>query len=255
MWISPFNKPRYGPGPEADNSKLRRIFNSHSNYIDVSNLNIKSLPPLPEGLLELDCHSTKITELPELPMTLKKLACYNTRITSLPPLPNTLEQLWCQTTHLTSLPPLPDGLRELTCYNNVQITSLPPLPEGLQELKCHNNLNLTTITGPCPLPLRNSSAFKSFYGCPNLQIQPEDGETCESFFNRFSKLTSQRLKRGVGSRSLVKPASNGMNEDPMEANFEGGSRKRLNRKDKTRRRKVPKRNTRKNNLLYNYRDE
>jgi hypothetical protein len=88
-------------GPDTD-ELMRRIKESlTTSSLDVSELDIHSIPPLPNGL--------------------KYLYCDNTYITSLPPLPNGLKILYCNNTILTSLPPLPAGLQVLNCYN----TQLP----------------------------------------------------------------------------------------------------------------------------------
>jgi Leucine-rich repeat (LRR) protein len=93
-----------------------------------------TLPPLPETLKILYCHSNQLTSLPPLPKTLKKLYCGINKLSSLPPLPETLETLFCHFNQLTSLPPLPETLKELSCQFN-QLTTLPDLPWGLQNIE------------------------------------------------------------------------------------------------------------------------
>ena len=262
------NENNYGP----DTDKLLEIFKRYPQPVSltISNLNIHSLPPLPDGLERLYCSDNKLTSLPELPdglrlldcgyneitvlpplpSTLQYLKCDHTPLTSLPPLPSTLEFLSCGYNKLTSLPPLPSTLQYLSCFNT-PLTSLPPLPEGLdqllifntqitvlpelpstlQYLDCHNNPNLTTITGRCPLEYSDKQASVVFLYCPNLQTQPEYGETCESFFTRFSQ-----GRRGP---------SNGMNSQPII----GGKRK-THRNKQTRRRKVQNKKSRKQKRSY-----
>lgn len=109
--ISPLNA--YGP----DTGKLlRRIKMSKDGYLDVSELNITSLPTLPSGLHYLVCENTPLTSLPKLPRSLRGLYCNNTPLTSLPELPSTLKRLFCNNTLLTTLPELPD-LEALSCDN------------------------------------------------------------------------------------------------------------------------------------------
>ena len=103
--------------------------------LDVSRLNITSLPELPAGLKMLDCHDTQLTSLPKLPDSLERLECDHTQLTSLPKLPDSLEDLQCEHTQLTSLPKLPTGLRRLFCHST-PLTTLPELPAGLRALCC-----------------------------------------------------------------------------------------------------------------------
>jgi Leucine-rich repeat (LRR) protein len=122
---------------------LRRIANCKYGILNVSFLNITSLPELPSGLQELHCYNTPLTSLPELPSELQQLYCYNTQITILPKLPSGLQVLSCYNTQITSLPDLPSGLKALYCQYN-QLTALPELPSGLKGLFCDN----------CPLILQ-----------------------------------------------------------------------------------------------------
>jgi hypothetical protein len=88
-------------GPDTD-KLIKRIEESlTSGILDISRLNIHSLPPLPNAI--------------------KHIYCGFTQLTSLPPLPDGLQILWCYNTLLKSLPPLPAGLQVLNCYN----TQLP----------------------------------------------------------------------------------------------------------------------------------
>jgi len=202
---------RYGP----DTPALYRILNKFKKkgttivngyvvpWLDISDLNIHSLPPLPDRIKDLICINNKLTSLPELPDTLEHLVCHTNQLTSLPQLPDGLEKLYCEQNQLTSLPTLPEGLRELgcggnqitsllplpeglkrlNCYKN-QLTSLPSLPKGLEKLSCHHNPNLVNITGECPPSLREEPASEVFKGCPNLVPQPNQRETLGEFFDR-----------------------------------------------------------------------
>ena len=121
--------------------------------------NMKTLPYLPESLLELNCCSIKLKTLPELPKQLQILKCSNNELLKLPDLPPTLESLYCDSNRLTSLPALPDSLRILSCESNplrvlpsllpdlyrlhcknTEITCLPTLPKSLGILDCSNNI-------------------------------------------------------------------------------------------------------------------
>lgn len=123
----------HGPDTEA----LMRRVNRATTNLDVTYMDITSLPQLPRTLKTIHCYGTNITSLPPLPAGLKKLFCSYTQITSLPQLPAGLEVLECSDTPLTSLPELPAGLQKLDCSKN-RLTSLPELPAGLKELKCYD---------------------------------------------------------------------------------------------------------------------
>ena len=119
---------------------------------------MKTLPYLPESLLELNCCSIKLKTLPELPKQLQILKCNDNELLKLPDLPPSLESLYCDSNRLTSLPALPDSLRILSCESNplrvlpsllpdlyrlhcknTEINCLPALPKSLGILDCSNN--------------------------------------------------------------------------------------------------------------------
>ena len=112
--------------------------------LDCSNCSLTSLPPLPSGLLTLNCWDNfGLTSLPSLPSGLTSLACFTCSITSLPTLPSTLTSLNCSDNPLSSLPSLPSNLSLLQCEGN-SLTSLPSLPSGLNRLYCSRN-SLTSL--------------------------------------------------------------------------------------------------------------
>ena len=107
-------------GPDTD-ELLRRVADA-TTRLDVSGLNITSLPDLPSDLKRLDCNNTQLTSLPTLPSSLVWLICSYTSITSLPTLPSGLIYLDCYFTNITSLPTLPSSLIYLYCfYNSLRI--------------------------------------------------------------------------------------------------------------------------------------
>lgn len=106
--------------------------------LDLADLGLTTLPPLPENLVELRVDRNHLTSLPSLPPSLKVLICSRNRLTSLPPLPPSLRILSCQANRITSLPELPSTLRVLRCTFN-HLTSLPPLPTTLRILDCVAN--------------------------------------------------------------------------------------------------------------------
>jgi Leucine-rich repeat (LRR) protein len=109
--------------------------------LDVSNIDLISLPELPDNLTHLYCSNNNLTSLPKLPDNLVELDCSNNQLTNLPTLPDTLVELYCNNNQLTTLPALPDILVELNYYYNL---TLAVLPDTLVELDCSNN-QLTTL--------------------------------------------------------------------------------------------------------------
>jgi Leucine-rich repeat (LRR) protein len=90
-----------------ENQHIRNWKNSNPALIlDLSNLGIKSLPPIPNNVKILDCHGNLLTELPKnLPNSITKLYCDHNDLKYLPDnLPSNLEYLYCQNNNLKCLP-------------------------------------------------------------------------------------------------------------------------------------------------------
>ena len=122
-------------GPDTE-ELLRRMANN-TEELNVSGLNITSLPELPSRLQYLNCHRTHLTSLPELPSGLIILNCSNTRLTSLPKFPSELIHITCSHTPITSISELPFRIQSLDC-SYTQLTILPELPSTLLELFSSN---------------------------------------------------------------------------------------------------------------------
>jgi len=125
---------------------------SYHIIMDLSYLNLKRLPKLPNNLHILFCNDNKLRKLPDLSQfsTLQELWCHNNKLTSLPDLPNSLLILNCSINKLISLPDLPTNLKRLYCNMN-QLTNISDLPNTLQTLHCENN-KLTSLTNLPYLP-------------------------------------------------------------------------------------------------------
>jgi hypothetical protein len=156
---------------------LQRIQHCVNGRLDLTNLGLSELPPLPENLTELRCCRNQLTTLPELPSSLQTLYCSCNQLTSIPSLPSSLETFTCLVNQLTTLPSLPTSLSMMMCdYNQLtalpelphlsylscsgnQLTSLPSLPHGLTRLYCSSNeletlpeLPSTLVGLACVLP-------------------------------------------------------------------------------------------------------
>lgn len=122
---------------------LLRIQHCVNGRLDLTNLGLSELPPLPDGLTELRCCHNQLTFLPELPSSLQTLYCSCNQLTSIPSLPSSLETFTCLINQLTTLPPLPTSLSMMMCDCN-RITALPELPLYLTYLSCSCN-QLTSL--------------------------------------------------------------------------------------------------------------
>jgi len=135
------------------------------------NINLTSLPPFPNSLLELYLGGGLLTSIPALPNSLVELGMYSCGLTTPPILPNSLKIFSTNYDQFSSLPVfpitmtnliignsalpnlsalvLPDSLVFLSMHSNPQLTSLPPLPSSLFQLTCNYNNQLTSLP---PLP-------------------------------------------------------------------------------------------------------
>lgn len=112
---------------------------SNLNMLLASNNSLISIKSFPDSLRLISIRENSLTALPELPSMLASLECSNNYLYALPTLPSLLTDLECSYNQLTSLPNLPPELNVLHCDHN-QLTQIPTLPSNLQVLRCNNNL-------------------------------------------------------------------------------------------------------------------
>jgi Leucine-rich repeat (LRR) protein len=143
----------HGPDTPILLERIAKCIADNLVNLDLSYLNITSLPPLPEHVRELNCHNTNITFLPDLPERLVILSCARTCLTSLPALPVSLAMLTCARTPITSLPELPKHLTALWCESTL-LTTLPELPVTLTYFYAYNT--------PLILKLRDNESFAEY---------------------------------------------------------------------------------------------
>jgi hypothetical protein len=149
------------------------------DYIEIDNIRQRTLPPLPDGLLELSCNNNEnLIELPELPDTLRFLFCeINPALRSLPELPNSLIQLVCSHNILDSLPTLPPNLEMLVCDDN-RLTQLPQLPDTLIYLNCKKN----------PITHVNLNEFHGYNLTLSIDCEHLDLDSLRNIKNNLMKL-------------------------------------------------------------------
>lgn len=87
---------------------LKRISEMKDDKLDLSWLNIRSVPPLSPTLKALDCSYSNIDELPELPQTLESLKLSHTKLKFLPPLPSSLVSIECKNCKNLAIQKTPD---------------------------------------------------------------------------------------------------------------------------------------------------
>lgn len=162
---------REAPSKEcADRSeairRLRKCVNEASPTVDLSNLNLTTLPMLPTHLTILDLSKNKLSELPTLPAGLKVLNLFNNKLLSLPTLPSALQELNAEMNRLVELPTLPVNLEVLNIQQN-QVQELPVLHEKLQELKVSGN-RLTALPALPPYLRELHANRNQLESVPNL---------------------------------------------------------------------------------------
>jgi hypothetical protein len=99
--------------------------NDDNALLDLSQLGLTELPPIPHNCRKLDCSHNELTSLPDLP-SCTTLSCDYNKLTSLPDLPS-CRQLWCHNNGLTHLPQL-YNCEFINCDNN-NLTFFPKLPK------------------------------------------------------------------------------------------------------------------------------
>ena len=207
--------------------------------LDVSGLQLTSLPALPPILTKLYCYNNQLTVLPALPPTLELLYCNRNQLTELPALPPALKNLLCNNNRLSRLPDLPPALETLYCQVN-QITVLPALPGSLKELECYNN-PISKITSEFPPGVRDLPMRYSF-GETQLQFLPK--ETLEQYY--FAPPRVDKKGNAIpGGPGYVDTAAN---YDSGQKKLGGLRTKRTKRTKRTRRTRKHKRTRRSQGL-------
>ena len=232
------------------------------NSLDLNDLDLTELPPLPPNLKRLDCEGNRLTSLPPLPATLEILVCDHNQLTELPPLPPSLKVLSCVRNNLTLLPPLPLTLIELDCEYN-QITELPKFPFRLDNLNAKDNpiIKLTNLPQGRFLPeveifvddlnLNSAEIYKQFLIESIREHQErmnDDNITLKQLKDRMDmlnlKVVSQGNKQEIKTENVGTIPSGPVNmiKDYMSF-YNGGRKTKKNKGGKTRKRKS--KNTRK----------
>jgi hypothetical protein len=220
----------HGPGTAQLLQRIAQVTAARPT-LDVSGLQLTSLPALPPILTTLYCFFNQLTELPALPPTLDFLYCNRNQLTELPALPPALKRLVCSHNRLSRLPDLPPALENLYCQAN-QITVLPALPGSLKELACNSN-PISKITSEFPPGVRDLPMRYTFAET-QLQFLPE--ETLEQYYFAPPRV-DEKGNAIPGGPGYVDTTAN---YDSGQKKF-GGLRRKPKRTRRTRKRKHTRR--------------
>ena len=124
----------YGP----DTEKLFAKIAKNSKYLYANDLNITSLPLLPDTIIGIWLNNSKIKRITVLPPKLEILVCEYSSLESLCSLPATLVMLNVAHTNLKDLPELPIKLRSLN-VSGCSFPFLPLMPPSLTDVYCFGN--------------------------------------------------------------------------------------------------------------------
>ncbi|AUT27439.1 NEL-type E3 ubiquitin ligase domain-containing protein [Escherichia marmotae] len=119
-------------------SRLKLCLENNESHLDLSELNLTSLPSLPEHVMSLKIDNNSLTSLPRLPYSLEKIEASFNQLETLPSLPESLTVLSVRGNRLSILPELPLSLNTLNVNGN-NLSTLPDLPNSLTILNVSGN--------------------------------------------------------------------------------------------------------------------
>jgi Leucine-rich repeat (LRR) protein len=100
-----------------------------STDLNLAALNLRTLPPIPEGVTILHCAFNNLQEIPVLPESLTHLYCSFNDITRIDKLPRGLQYLSCAFNAIEILPTFFPHIKEIDCrYNNIHVMLIPEMP-------------------------------------------------------------------------------------------------------------------------------
>ena len=130
----------HGPDTELAISAIQ----DGGGYIHLKNLNITSLPLIPDNTLTLMVTDTQINQISTFPSNLIELHLAGQSLSEIGSLPEGLHTLTIYNTQVRSLPPLPASLQRLSIVN-CPITDLPHVSDfcsvnfGRNKISKENN--------------------------------------------------------------------------------------------------------------------
>ncbi len=126
----------HGPDTEKVLKRYAEASAKERPVLWLVDLNVTSLPPFPQNLVEIHIFNLPIKEIPwKLPKTLLKLEIYKTNVESLPTFPEKIEWLSVRKSPLKRIPDLPWSLKYLN-VNETELIYLPKFPSSLHNIAC-----------------------------------------------------------------------------------------------------------------------
>jgi hypothetical protein len=171
--------------------------------LDLSGINLRFLPFIPDGVNRLNFSNNKIITMKVIPYFLTYVNLSSNVLESIPQLPNRLETLILSKNSLLELPELPKTLTYLSVSEN-RLKTLPRLPPKLEFLDVSSN-NLKKIPDlPDSINYVNASSNKihsigkvsknittlllKSNELAELPILPESLKVLDVSYNKFEKL-------------------------------------------------------------------
>lgn len=188
-------------GTQVENGILNWMKNENANAVlDISGLNLRTLPPLPDNLKKLKAGKNALTSIPEnhLPVTLEAIDIHGNQLTSLPEsLPTSqLKLLNAANNKLTKLPQIAYNLnRECRVYlvknslNTAELTSVFGPEQNLNGMR--------QASSAAEFKIRQTESLKKlttaiFAWMPvidiNLELFSKDISGMESFTNFLNQM-------------------------------------------------------------------
>ena len=114
--------------------------------LNLSNLQIQELPPLPKNLKYLKCDNTTLTHLSNLPDGLERFYCSKTFLKNFIGLPETVNYVkanWCE--YIESFDGLPNGVTYFFTFGSNKMNKITYLPQSLRILRIEWYNKITEI--------------------------------------------------------------------------------------------------------------
>lgn len=163
---------KYGFGTQDALRAIKKSIEDKTYSVDLSYLNLHSLPPMPPEIKHINFSSNNITKINNLPDDLESLSSSSTQLNTIKSFPKNLKSLRIYNSNLCFLPTLPDSLEKISIYNDENDV---------------NNLNLKIPNVP--------KSLKTFYSnIMNLQQRHYD-ESFEEFKKRLIEYIEQESKK------------------------------------------------------------
>ena len=172
---------------DLSNLNLKDIPNLPNNlkYLNINNNLIVNICNLPQSLLQLNCKFNRIKIIENLPTELLVLNCSNNLITKIINLPNKLNELNCNENYIHELPILPDSLNYID-ITATYITTITNIPKNLMHLRFNETLVvLTYLQYTTLINNKNINAFNKYLILEKIIIN----------YDKFNEFYNQNINK------------------------------------------------------------